>query len=80
MTPLSEADTEIRRKVVAITGECRCAQDYRDAQAFHVRGQAPRYDPACAFHQHGEHFANLFRENRRLRRSIELLKSKRKGH
>lgn len=79
MTPLSEADREIRDKVVAITGECRCRRDYTDALAIHTKGRPPVYDPSCAYHQQGEHLANLFRENRRLRRSIELLKSRRKG-
>lgn len=73
MTPISEADPEVRAKVVAVTGECRCGQEWRDAQAFHIKGQPPRYDPTCGYHQFGEHFANLFRENRRLRGSLARL-------
>lgn len=71
MTPLSEADSEIRAAVVALTGECQCSRETRDANAWLCRREGPRYDPGCHFHQMGEHFANLFREVRRLKRIVQ---------
>ena len=67
MTPLSEADTEIKAAVVAILGECACLDAYRRAWRCEA---TDRYDPHCAFHQYGEDVADLARDNRRLRKSL----------
>lgn len=77
MHPISEADPEVKSAVVAITGLCSCGQEWRDWNAIHIKGKPPEYDPSCAFHQYGEAFANLVRENRRLRKGLAQVQNHR---
>lgn len=67
MLPLSEADPDVKSKVEAITGPCSCHVDYRDRWVGHA---SDRKDPGCAYHSWGEDFAELIRDNRRLKRAL----------
>jgi len=67
---LSESDPEIRKGVVAITGECKCSEKYRSLWAGHA---TDKRDPRCAFHLCGENIASLLRDNRRLREATRRL-------
>lgn len=71
MLPLSEADPEIKAKVTEITGACKCSpwELKRSLEWLHD-GRDPVWDPECVYHNWGEEFANLLRENRRLRLAL----------
>lgn len=67
VTPLSEADPEIRSAVVALVGSCRCRGEFKIHWKGHVSDEI---DPKCAYHAFGEGVADLVRDNRRLRRIV----------
>ncbi len=73
MTPLSEADPDIRSKVEGIVGPCLCSWEYRKKWAGHSTDVR---DPKCKYHAIGESVASLLRDNRRLRNSLNLLKER----
>lgn len=80
MLPLSEADPEIKDKVIAITGACSCSTTHVAKAIFDITNdRIPTWDPHCTYHQMGEHFANLFRENRRLRQQLARIHQHKTG-
>lgn len=70
MLPLSEADPEVKAAVEKIVGPCKCLHDYRSRWLGHA---TDRFDPHCQYHRIGEDIAELVRDNRRLKATLQRI-------
>ena len=71
MLSISEADPEVRAKVIEITGVCKCSPGElkRSLEWLHD-GRDPVWDPECIYHLYGEEIAAVVRDNIRLRKAL----------
>lgn len=73
MLPVSEADPEVKAAVAKITDVCRCRAEYRRAWKGHADDE---HDEHCNYHLFGEDIANLVRDNRHLRDTLQRIYDK----
>lgn len=72
MLPISEIDLEVKGAVEKIVGICTCGDMWKGRWKGDISDENMR-DPDCRYHELGEEFAILIRDNRRLESKLQRI-------